>query len=116
MQARVNLQAPWEAVEHETGWTVIDAEGMSVVEAAWVPEDTDAGVCLLDETTAKTIAVAPEAIDALLSAEKILVDILDNHPAVFPIKGLKENLTEEQMDQLVAENYEEIQELIWESR
>ena len=34
--------------------------------------------------------------------------------AVFEDTG--ESLTEEQMDQLVAENYEEIQELIWESR
>ena len=36
------------------------------------------------------------------------------YQAVFEDTG--ESLTEEQMDQLVAENYEEIQELIWESR
>ena len=34
--------------------------------------------------------------------------------AVFEDTG--EKLTDDEMDQLVAENYEEIQELIWESR
>jgi len=36
------------------------------------------------------------------------------YQAVFEDTG--EDLTEEQMDQLVTENYEEIQEMIWESR